>query len=142
METIADKIISIEKLTEEQKQLNEKILKLKRETWKIYNKEKSNHTLERFKFWLKYGPQVNINEYCFGIVSKRDKQLFEYDSAPMYPDRRQSFEVSRIAESLYEVLEGIKDGNKYYGKRFIEQDVYDWMEAIIELDAKSFIYDW
>jgi hypothetical protein len=99
-------------------------------------------TEQKFEMWLKLGGPKKDYPYVEHIVSSSGKELLMYDTAPLYPERRETITIERIADCLTELLEEAREeGGEAWGG-IVEQDVFDWMESLIELELKSIRYDW
>lgn len=125
------------------KEIDTQIAKLQKEREELYailrmeQITESMPTSERFRLWLELEGPSEDYPFIEQIISSSGKELFDWDTWPMYPERRETFWIADIASRLFELSD---DDLKRYNVS--EQDIYDWMEALMRLKVRSICYDW
>ncbi len=139
------------------KDLEQEIISLKRDAWRIWLDENPNlSVVEKFEKWLSEGPKTLNEPWITHILSSNKKDLFEYDVI-IYMNRHETIKIDRIGENLIETYETLSDylqdkdndalqADYYYShlkkNEITLQDLEDWMVQLMESEFNSMVNDW
>lgn len=127
--------------------VNKEILKMKdkknerlKEALSLYD-ELGIAKEEKFYYWFHSGGPKRDLVMKDKIASAYGENLFELDLPPIYPSEGETIGISRIYTAFILCLSELeRPGVKICYGGFTRQDIYDWMDRIIELELSSYTY--
>jgi hypothetical protein len=70
-------------------------------------------------------------------------ELFEYDEAPLYPQRHVSYDIGEVRDALSEIYDPEGTLNiKQFGRQITNEDIAEWATKLVEVRYRTSTYDW